>query len=80
VNYDQEPSMFKMNTKKDLTQESFQMPRDSALLYPNKKPRDEDSPHYFGVMVTKDGTSYWVGAWTATVKGQDVIKIKLIPK
>lgn len=56
------------------------MPRDCALLYPNKKPRDENSPQHLGIMKTKDGVLYWVGAWMGTVKGQEVIKIKLVPK
>ena len=64
----------------DFTAESSQMPRNSALLYPNKKPKDANSPEYIGIMKTREGALFWVGAWRGLVNGQETIKIKLMPK
>jgi hypothetical protein len=65
---------------KDITSRSFQMPRDSCLLYPNRDPRGDDPAHYRGLMKDADGSLYWVGLWVRIVKGQKVLEIRRVPK
>jgi hypothetical protein len=64
----------------DVTARSQSMPRNSALLYRNRTPRNADSPVYLGVLKLADGTTFWVGVWPRSVKGETVVEIQLCPK
>jgi hypothetical protein len=64
----------------DVTARSSQMPRDSALLYPNKDPRGDDPPRYRGFLKLADGSCFWISAWGRTVKGETVVELRLTPK
>ena len=57
-----------------------QRPRNTAVLYRNKKPKDANSPRYLGVIVTDTGHKYWVGIWPAEVNGEPAVELKLMPK
>jgi hypothetical protein len=57
-----------------------QRPRNTALLYLNKRPRDKSAPRYLGVIVLDDGRKYWIGAWPAKAGTEPAIEIRLMPK
>jgi hypothetical protein len=66
---------------KDITNRSFRMPRNSAILYRNKTPTGADPAHYLGTMTdADDGKSYWVSLWVRTVKDQKVLEIRRVRK
>jgi hypothetical protein len=56
------------------------MPRDSALLYPNKQPAGNDPPKYRGFLKLSDGRCFWVSAWGRSVHGETVVELRLTPK
>ena len=66
--------------RKDITARASSMPRDSAILYPNPRPRGEDPPAYIGIMRSALGELFWLAAWGRTVAGRAVIEIRMQPK
>ncbi len=64
----------------DVTGRSSQMPRGSTLLYKNKRPKNSESPSYYGLLRMPDGSTYWACVWPRTCKGQTVLELKLAPK
>jgi hypothetical protein len=64
----------------DVTERSAKMPRGSSLLYKNKRPKDSDSPSYYGLLKMPDGTRFWALVWPRTVRGQIVLELKLARK
>jgi hypothetical protein len=65
---------------KDITGICANMPRGSAILYPNKCGGGDDPPSYHGFLKLPDGTTHWVLAWPRTVRNKPVIELKFIPK
>jgi hypothetical protein len=65
---------------KDITERSFRMLRDSAILYANRDPRGDDPAHYRGVMKDADGSIHWIRLWVRLVKGEKVLEIRRVPK
>jgi hypothetical protein len=65
---------------KDVTQQSSSMPRNSALLYRNTNPQNEDSPAYAGFLRMIDGRTFWALIWPRTVKGKQVVELRLVEK
>ena len=63
---------------RDATARSSQMPRNSALLYRNLKPKNDDSPAYAGLLRMIDGRTYWALVWPRTVKGKQVVELRLV--
>ena len=64
----------------DVSARSSKMPRNSALLYRNKAPKDPTSAHYRGLIRMLNGDSYWVGLWVRRIDQERVLEIKLVPK
>lgn len=64
----------------DITARSSSMPRDSALLYRNHKPKSPESPHYLGLLKTLEGKVYWLGLWVRLVKGERALEVRLLPR
>jgi hypothetical protein len=66
----------------DITAQSSQMPRNSAILYRNPPPRSGAGwPHYRGMLrLLHDGQMFWVGVWFRTVNGKTVLELRLTPK
>jgi hypothetical protein len=64
----------------DASSRAHTMPRNSALLYRNRNPKDSNSPPYRGVLKLDDNRTFWVGAWRVTVNGEPVIELRLIEK
>jgi hypothetical protein len=56
------------------------MPRNSALLYKNKNPKDANASHYRGLLKLENGQSYWVGLWIRQLDDERVLEVKLVPK
>jgi hypothetical protein len=56
------------------------MPKNSALLYPNRKPKNKSSPRYLGVLRLDDGRKFWAGLWRRTTNGETVVELRLEPK
>ena len=61
----------------DITSRTSSMPRDSALLYPNRKPKDAHSPFYLGLLKTANGSVYWAVIWIRLVKGERVLELRI---
>src|ERR1700751_3138472 len=61
----------------DVGDRAHKMPRDTALLYRNRTPRDEAAAHYRGLVTLRNGDQYWVGLWVRSLRGQPVLEIKL---
>jgi hypothetical protein len=64
----------------DVTSRASSMPRDSALLYRNKSPKDSAASHYRGLLKLSDGRVYLVGLWVRQVKGEPALEIRLSEK
>jgi hypothetical protein len=65
---------------RDASSRAHTMPRNSALLYPNRNPKDSHSPKYLGLLKLDDGRVFWVGIWRAFVNGEPVVELKLSEK
>jgi hypothetical protein len=62
----------------DITGKSSRMPRNSALLFPNKAPRSgADWAHYRGVLRLLDGRFFWAGIWPRICNGRPVLELRL---
>jgi hypothetical protein len=64
----------------DVSDKAHRMPRNAALLYRNKAPKDPTSAHYRGLIRMLNGDSYWVGLWVRRIDQERVLEIKLVPK
>jgi hypothetical protein len=64
----------------DVSDRAHKMPRDTALLYRNRSPRDTASAHYQGVSRLSNGTLYWITLWVRSIHNQPVLEIKLTRK
>jgi hypothetical protein len=64
----------------DVRERSSKMPRNSALLFKNKTPKDATSSHYRGLLKMQNGDAYWVGLWVRRLGTERVLEIKLSPK
>ena len=64
----------------DISDRAHTMPRNSAVLYRNARPKGEDSPAYAGVLRMIDGRKFWALVWPRTVKGKTVVELKLVEK
>jgi hypothetical protein len=67
-------------TPKDITSRSYQMPRESWILYRNRDPRGADPAHYRGIMRDSDGRVFWITLWVRQVKGERALEIRRVPK
>jgi hypothetical protein len=64
----------------DVSARSSKMPRNSALLYRNKAPKDATSAHYRGLLKLENGDAYWVGLWVRRIDQERVLEIKVSRK
>jgi hypothetical protein len=64
----------------DVRERSSKMPRNSALLFKNKTPKDATSSHYRGLLKMQNGDSYWIGLWVRRLGEERVLEIKLSEK
>src|SRR5262245_36285610 len=64
----------------DVSDRASRMPRNAALLYRNKTPKDPTSPHYRGLLRLEDGQVFWIGLWVRSVNGERALEIRLVPK
>jgi hypothetical protein len=64
----------------DISDRAHQMARGAAILYRNKKSKNEASPHYRGITKLHNGDVYWLALWVRSLRGDAVLEIKLIPK
>jgi hypothetical protein len=65
---------------RDITDQSSTMPRNSAILFRNTQPKNDDSPAYGGVLRLDDGRKFWALVWPRTVRGKQVIELRLVKK
>lgn len=65
---------------RDVTSKSSSIPRDAALLYRNRKPKNAHSPSYLCLLKMTDGGIFWAGIWVREVKGQRVLELRLSPR
>jgi hypothetical protein len=56
------------------------MPRNAALLYRNKNPKDASSSHYRGLLKLENGDAYWVGLWVRQLDQERVLEVKFVRK
>ena len=66
--------------RRDITARASSMPRDSAILYRNRAPKNAESPAYYGLLKLSDGSIYWAAIWARLVKGEPVVELQLKPK
>jgi hypothetical protein len=65
----------------DVAERAHKMPRNSALLYRNRSPKDINSPHYRGLIRLENGQAHWVDLWVRRLdREQPVLEVKLVPK
>jgi hypothetical protein len=64
----------------DVRERAAQMPRNSALLFKNKTPKDARSSHYRGLVKLENGQAYWVGLWVRRLDQEPVLEVRLSKK
>jgi hypothetical protein len=64
----------------DISDRAHTMPRNSAILYRNARPKNDESPAYAGLLRMSDGQKFWALLWRRTVKGKAVVELKLVEK
>jgi hypothetical protein len=64
----------------DVSNRASRMPKNSSILYRNRTPRHDASPHYRGLLKLENGDTYWVGLWVRQLRGEPVLEIKLTRK
>lgn len=65
---------------RDISDQAHSMPRNSAILYRNRRPKSNDSPAYAGVLRMADGRKFWALIWPRAVNGKAVVELKLTEK